>query len=191
MGELLLKGRAHAPIVSAVKIVEHGMGAPGETNYELLEAPQIVPGGCLRQRWTARFQVANDAAEAASRLVQIFPRVEVALPLRGCMPPQYAILNGGLDSSQALVLLRELHAIAIGTIPAIITCGSQTDLAPCGGPQETRAALDSKPAWAVSASSGMAEFWLGRPGSKVATIVSFPIEHPDQVSVLHKVPAPF
>ena len=69
-GERLLQGRTHERIVAARPKPERHIGVPGVTEFELIEAPRSVPGGCLRRRWTARFVAAADAVESEPPLLR-------------------------------------------------------------------------------------------------------------------------
>lgn len=190
-GELLLRGRAHGRVVSAGRRVEHYIGVPGVTEYELIEAPQVVPGGCLRRRWTARFTSSITAPETSRTFAEANPTEEIALPGRnGCPDSGYAIMNGGLDRTQAFTLLGLLRRVSTGDLQVTFSCESEVDPELCASPEATRAGLRATRVWAVMQSGGFAEFWLGEPGQLV-TIVRLPSDQPKQVTVVRKIPAPF
>lgn len=188
-GELLLKGKAHAPIVSARRKVERYIGVPGQTDYELIEAARAIPGGCVRRRWTATFQSAG-GGEGDAVFSGVYSKTEVAVPLPGCARARYASLNGGVDSARALDLLRALHRIGTGATPVRFDCRSEIDPRLCTGPRTMRAAIRTTPVWAISESAGVAEYWLGEPGG-VVTTVKMNTAQPGAVTITREIPPPF
>lgn len=190
-GERLLRGRDHEPVEIARRTRQLYIGIPGVTDYELIEAPQAVPEGCVRRRWTARFVAANDSSEASPLFSEARPTEEIALPVANeCPAGGYAILNGGLDRTQAFALLRRLRQLATGQVEVNFDCRSEVESNLCSSPEAIRAGLQAERAWAVMRSSGSAEFWLGEPGQLV-TVVRYRLDQPDQVSVGRRIPAPF
>jgi hypothetical protein len=191
-GERLLRGRDHRPIIAAHRAPRQTMAPPGQTEYELLEAPLRREGGCVRRRWTARFVARPPARPADVRIfADIRPREEVALPAgRACPKTGYASLSGDIGQRQAIAALRRLQRVAAGALRPTIRCTTEVDTGSCASPAATRAALRAARAWSVGQSREGTELWLGEPGQLV-TIVGFPAGRPDLVTVRQKIPAPF
>ena len=190
-GERLLRDRTHQPVVAARRSPRHSIGIPGVTDYDLIEAPRSVPGGCVRRRWTARFVAATGAAGASPVFSEARPTEEIALASQnGCPDSGYTLINGGLDHIEAFALLRRLDQLSTGQVEVNFDCTSEVESDLCASQETIRAGLRSRRAWAVMQSSGSAEFWLGEPGQLV-TIVRFALDQPEQVSVARRIPAPF
>lgn len=189
-GKLILRNRLHAPISSAGRAVAASIGVPGVTNYELVETPQRIAGGCVRRRWTAHFSGRHGAPEATRVLTNVTEREEVALAAGGiCPAKQYAILNGAINQRHAIALLEKLRRISTGRVRPRIDCRSDVDLL-CASPNATRAGIAAIPAWAVMQSGEEGEIWLGERG-KVVTIVKMSRDNPDKVTVTREIPPPF
>lgn len=96
-GRLLLSGRTHASILSAGRDTWPG-GTPSFTDYELVEAARPLSGGCVRRRWTARFESSATAPGESPIYAGVRSQEEVALPVKGSCPEDgYALLNGPCD----------------------------------------------------------------------------------------------
>jgi hypothetical protein len=189
-GEALLGGEAKAPVVSAGRKVERYIGLPGQTEYELVEAGRAVPGGCVRQLWTARFETAEGGSPV---FVEAHPTMQVALRASGCTNARYAIMNGGVSTTRALVLLKRLRRVGAGAVRASFTCRSTIDPQLCTGPDAARAAIRTRPAWAVMETGGSAEFWLGEPGTggPVTKVRFIPAGRRQLVEITREIPPPF
>jgi hypothetical protein len=191
IGELLLRGKPHRPIVEALHVPQKGMNPPGMTELELVEAPVIVPGGCTRRRWMAAFlKRPNDTAEDAG-LFNIYSGDEVGLSdAAGCAQTHFVKLQPASDTVQAFQMLRTFQKVADGSLRVAFTCKTVKKDRLCRSSATILAGLAGRPPWVLSTEDGSAEIWLQDDGGTVTTI-RFRGEQPRRVSVVRDFPAPF
>lgn len=188
-GKLVLNNAPHAVIISVELKKEYGIGLPDATDLELVERPRKVAGGCLRTRWTARFDGPGRPERRALRGL-VFSNDEVALSAaQHCPSGQYVGVHNGMDYQGALELLHKLQDVLGASADAIFDCTSDIDLL-CTSPDAMRSGLRASRAWAAVRVEGVPTLWLGTRGQAV-TEVQFISAKPLTVKVRRKIPAPF
>lgn len=190
-GELLLAGRAAAPIVATVRPRPIGPGVPGLIDYELIESARAVPGGCLRRRWRASFAGKHPATPENAVFASARPVEEVALAeSKRCPASDYSGLQLGTSAAQGLVILARFRDTLTKPGKIEFACKSEVASGLCATAAATRSALRAERVWMITDRGEASELWLGTPG-QVVTIVRFNPDAPRQMSVLRKIPAPF
>jgi hypothetical protein len=167
------------------------MDPPGRVEFQMIEAPISVAGGCARRKWTAQFFSARGSSADGAVFQQAYAVDEVGLEgTEGCAASHYVYVNPGLDPGRALQMLQTFTAIANGKLRVSFSCQTVRDDALCDSQATMRRALAEAPPWVVQANGASSEFWLKRSGATV-TIVRFDGNQPSHVSLERKYPAPF
>ncbi|WP_267396733.1 MULTISPECIES: hypothetical protein [unclassified Sphingomonas] len=189
-GDVILRDQQHGPI-EAFESPTGGMNAPGMIDGQLVERPTATGPGCVRTRWTVKFQAAPGADISAATVIGTYPTREISWILGNVCPSgEYVHLNPGISVDQgweALTGFRQVSAVASRTK---YKCADTTSSGLCKGNKAISAALRTLAPWAITQDADEVRIWLGVPGD-VVTEVRFDLKHLSQVVVTRKVPAPF
>lgn len=189
VGETVLGALAKGPVVDAFRKREVYITAPGQTDYELVEAAEPVSGGCVRRRWTVTFQAKPGQEPEDGVVVRKRFETEVARKGLSCEAADYAVVDHGLAPDRALRLLQALDRLGTGKDRARFDCSAEFS-ALCARPETARTALRATPVWKVSESDGLAQFDMGEWRSTYVSVRLSP-GRPARVSIFRSTPPPF
>lgn len=190
-GEVILRNQQHGPI-EAFEAPTGGMNAPGMVEGQLIERPVVTGPGCVRTRWTVKFQVAPGADISAATVIGTYAAREISWILQDACPSgRYVHLSPGVTVDQGWEALASLRKVSAAASRARFQCADTTSSGLCKGSKAIGAAIRRLVPWAVTRDSDEVRVWLGVPGESLVTEVRFNPKHLSRVIVTRKVPAPF
>ena len=184
LGDRLLMERTHRPIAS----VERVQTLPGGVEMKLTEQAAPVPGGCVRQVWTADFMDVPGMAEANRKLIQVNPATEIVPVGPPCPIAGYIYLDPDVSADRGFATLARLKRFLDDPRPTSATCSDETASSLCISPSLIKRRLRALRPSTVKQDGKATLVWLDGVSSAL-TEVRF--ADTGEVSVERRIPAPF
>lgn len=187
LAAIYLAGKTHGPIQNVERPSGASHGVPGMQYLELVEAPQRVADGCVRQRWRVAVPAARNGVPQSA---EASASTEVALSKSHCPLSGYVSINPGLSSSQAIAALARLRQPGVLSAQVTLTCSAGVADMQCNRVSALTDVLGKQRPWLVGRQGQAFYVWLGERGQRV-TEVRFNAEGEPSLQASRKIPAPF